>query len=193
MTVEPLEFATTLEIACYLHPRIDTLRLSGKYYDPGLWAWLTAFYFDQVCPPKREGYRKVGELARYIPPMNRNYYESNRHLLAVPVRMYDQHGEQPLKLLLCSTPSEQTLTLNLVSQSQELSTNTAILDALMRLYWDESNEKPKRGFGATGKPGTLRRFATMINQFSRTFDLFTMSAEQIIQLLPKDEFERWLD
>ena len=63
----------------------------------------------------------------------------------------------------------------------------------MYLYWDDKNQKPKRGFGATERPGTLRRFVAVINQFNRTFDLFTMSGEQIINLLPRDEFERWLN
>lgn len=190
--VEPKSFSTTLEMALYLHPRIASLQLPGKYYDPGLWAWLTAYYLDVVCPPDGLGNRKVGEIARYIPPQDRKYYESNRHLLAVPVRMYDQHGEQRIKLLLSSPPDQQTLTLNLITQSQELSTNPSILDALMNLYWDEKNQKPKRGFGANGRPGTLRRFVAMMNQFNRTFDLFTMSGEQIINLLPREEFERWL-
>lgn len=192
ITVEAGVFKTALDMARYLHPRIEALRLLGKYYDPGLWTWLTAFYLESICPSNALGERKVGEIARYIPPANRDFYESNRHLLALPVRMYDKHGENRVELVLYAPPYEQTLILNLITQSQELSTNQSILDALQHLYWDKAVGKPKRGFGSIGKPGTLRRFLTVINQFNRTFDLFAMSGEQIIELLPKEEFGRWL-
>lgn len=192
VTVEQMSFVTTLEITRYLYPRIEALQLPGKYYDPGLWAWLIVYYFELICPANIFNQRKIGEIARYIPPRNRNFDESNRHLLALPIRMYERHGEGRTKLLLSSMPNEQSFTLNLVSRSQELSTNPAILDALAKLYWDDQRQIPKRGFGGIGKPGTLRRFMALMNQFNRTFDLFTMSGDQIINLLPQNEFARWL-
>lgn len=192
VTVEAGVFETALDAARYLHPRIQRLSLPGKYYDVGLWSWMAAFYLESVCPANLLGHRKVGELSRYIPPLDRNYYGSNRHLLALPVRMFDKHGDIRIELLFFAPPSEQTLTANLITQSQELSTNPGILDAIHTLYWDASAGKPKRGFGTTGKPGTLRRFLAVMNQFNRTFDLFSLSGEQIIDLLPQKEFGRWL-
>jgi hypothetical protein len=65
-----------------------------------------------------------------------------------------------------------------------------LLDALRLLYWDEANQRPKRG--GRDDAGGLRRFITVMNQFNRTYDLHAMTGKQIVQLLPKAEFGRWL-
>lgn len=191
VSVEPGTFATTLEMANYLYPRINELQLSGKYYDPGLWAWLTAFYLDTTCPSDSLGNRKVGEMARYIPPKNREFRLSIRHQLAVALRMYDTHGELRMRLFLFTHPSEQSTFLRQIMDLQELSANSNILDALQILYWDNDTQRPKRG-SSKDSPGSLIRFIALMNQFNRTFDLFAMSGKQIVKLLPKDEFARWL-
>ncbi|NDJ61100.1 MAG: hypothetical protein GYB67_08240 [Chloroflexi bacterium] len=196
ITVEARMFATALEMAAYLHPRIEALRLPGKYYDPGLWAWLTAFYLNSVLPPNDDGRRKVGELARYIPPTDRNWRGNNRHLMAIPVRIYSAHAtndDSVVRLFLYPPPHERASALKEIIESQELMANRSIFEALTILYWDEAKRRPKRGAATRGKPGTLRRFVAVMNQFNRTFDLFAMSGEQIVELLPKAEFGRWLE
>ena len=192
VTVEAGVFETTLDMASYLDARIKLLRLPGKYYDAGLWAWLTAFYLDSVCPPDAVGRRKVGEIDRYIPPANRNFRDVTVHLLAPSVRALSVHGFERTKLVLYTEPFKRSEFQREILQIQELAMNPSIFEALNRLYWDDDKQRPKPGASTKGKPGTLRRFVALMNQFNRTFDLFAMSGEQIIKLLPKEEFGRWL-
>lgn len=188
ITVEPGTFETSLEMAKYLHPRIQSLSLPGKFYDAGLWAWLTAFYFDSICHADSLGRRRVGEIARYIPPISRA--SSYRHLMALAVRMFDVHGEKRMKLFLYTSPAEMSSYMRVVAGTEELAANAGLLDALNILYWDEEKQRPKRA--ARDMPGGLFRFMAVMNQFNRTYDLLAMSGKQIINLLPKDEFGRWL-
>lgn len=195
ITVEPQSFATTLEMVRYLHPKIKALRLEGKLYDRGLWAWLTAYYFDQVCPPDKAGRRKVGEIVRYLPSAELDFRDTKRHLLGAAMRMYDTHGEKRMQLFLYTPPYERSDFLRLITESQELAANSNLLDSLHRLYWDEFTQRPVRGAKGSkkGTPGSVLRFFALMNQFNRTFDLFSMTGEQIVALLPKDEFGRWLE
>lgn len=190
VTVEPGSFETSFDMANYLHPRIQSLSLPGKFYDVGLWAWLTAFYFDSICPADASGRRRVGEIARYIPPASRAFRDSNRHLMALAIRMFDIHGEKRMKLFLYTHPSEMSSYMRVVAETQELAANSGLLDALNILYWDEEKQRPKRA--ARDMPGGLFRFMAVMNQFNRTYDLLAMSGKQIINLLPRDEFSRWL-
>jgi hypothetical protein len=185
VTVEPQHFETTMDMTRYLHPRIERLSLPDKLYDPGLWAWLTAFYFDAVCPPDLHGYRKVGEFVRYIPTQ-----KTNRHLISIAVRLFAQHGEARMRLLLYTKPSQKSDYLRLIADNDDIASNAGLLDALRLLYWDEANQRPKRA--SKDVAGGILRFITVMNQFNRTYDLHAMTGKQIVQLLPKAEFGRWL-
>jgi hypothetical protein len=61
------EFASRFDVAAYLGELMNTAGLQAVERDVGLWAWLSLFHFDQVCPPRDGGERKPGERARHIP------------------------------------------------------------------------------------------------------------------------------
>jgi hypothetical protein len=81
-----------------------------------------------------------------------------------------------------------------------------VVELIDRLYWDESRNAPKEGFTATTRlkepppgyakalpnPGTLRALEGTLGQLLCTYDLRSMSAEQIISKLPA-EFDPWLN
>jgi hypothetical protein len=188
--VEKRTFQTTLEMAQYLHPIIKAVRLANKFYNQGLWAWLSAFYFDVICPIQ-DGIRKPGEDVRHILSSQR-WQDHSAHLIAAPVRVYDTHGDERTKLLLHGPPNHRALFLHLIMNSQELAMNPGILEAVTILYWDETTDGAKRGATTNGKPGTLWRFIALMNQLDVIYDLQAMNGEQIVSLLPKREFERWL-
>ncbi len=187
------KFTTALEMVEYLHPKIIELPLSDKFYNSGLWTWLAAFYFDVICPfDKRK--RLPSEEARYIMPIDRNFREAYRHLIATPLRIYDTYGSELTLLLLYTEPHQRSEFLREIMGVQELAMNQGIMDALHIIYWDVKRQRPK--IGAVTKSlsaaGTLRRFVALMNQFNRTYDLQGMTGEQIVALLPEKEFGRWL-
>src|ERR1035437_4440629 len=57
--------------------------IPGFDRDRGLWAWLALYLFDQLCPERKDGSRKPGERARWIPELD-NAFRYYRHLVAGP-------------------------------------------------------------------------------------------------------------
>lgn len=189
MVIEKDKFNTRFEAAKYLHEILKSCELDNKYYNTGLWTWLAAYYFDQICPTNKTGIRKVYSDYRYI--LNTGEWDRIfRHLLAGPVVMYDYHKDNA-KLLL-SNPLDKTgdFVIQLMGR-QEIARNRVIIEVANKLYWDQKRYAPKRGATSTDhKPGTLRRFVTILQQFELTYDFYSMTPEELMCLLP-NEFEKW--
>jgi len=159
-----------------------------------LWNWLGLFYFNQLCQPSPNGTRKPGKNYRYLlPPVTstdhfRHYY---RHLLAGPYRVLRLHPEGA-RALLSNSVDEAGDFNEQVASRLELVTNRAFVGAIDALYFDSDKDKPKRGALNYKKPGTLRRLIDLHSQLDMTYDLYSLSTAQFLQLLPR-EFERWRD
>ena len=98
MEVEPQTFETRLAAAKYLDQLFARAQLTQVDQNIGLWAWLTLFFFDQVCPAKKVQGRSVKASASYIPNLQsqRRFY---RHLLLGPWLIYRYHQDEPDRLL----------------------------------------------------------------------------------------------
>lgn len=190
VSVEFILFEGKIEAAGYLAPVLRELNLQDKYYHQGLWAWLSAFYFDALIPTgdKRS---KPGKDYRYIPPADRSWRTVYRHLLAAPVRIFETHGERA-RVLLHGQLGRHGDFMEQLASRQEIASNRGIIEAVDLLYWDEEKKAPKTGARATDRsPGTLRRFVDVIQQLMVTYDLYTLSGYEILELLPHEEFSRW--
>jgi len=186
--VEKRSFANRFEAAEYLYERLKNLPNVER--DRGLWAWLALFYFDQLCPPKRNGKREPGERARWIPVI-RNFRKYYRHLLAGPYRIYKAHADDPRRALavLCSKLHSPGDAVEQLVSRQELVTNKGVMQVATWLYVNR-NGSLKRGAGGKG-PGSPRRLAeVLLNQFDLTWDLYFMSAADVLDMLPS-EFDRF--
>ena len=66
-----------------------------------------------------------------------------------------------------------------------------MFEVLDRLYWDEDRGKARVGVvGQQVRPGDLmHRFPLRIRQLERTYDLLSLNADQLIELLG-DEFQQ---
>jgi len=67
--------------------------------------------------------------------------------------------------------------------------NGSLLALSTMIYIDDKNGGFKRGAGGSGL-GSPRRLADIFQQFSRTWDLYAMSPQQILLLLPS-EFDKF--
>ena len=192
--VDPVVFPRRFEAAQYLHEHLAPLREPDNGWlerDPGLWAWLALFWFDQLCPPGRDGARSPGARARWIPSTDdpRRYY---RHLLLGPYLIYRAYPADPERamVLLCTrlhAPGE--IVEQFVSRPQ-LVTCACAVDVATRLYHVRDG-----GFrrGAAGKDaGGARRLADVLMQLDRTYDLYSLTTEGLLALLPR-EFNRFRD
>ena len=187
--VTRVHLATRFDAAQYLSERLREPDVNTT--DPGLWTWLSAFFFDELCPVDTHGNRRPGATARWIPATDdyRRYY---RHLLAGPYLIFQAHMDNPRRAmaLLCQpvhTPGE---IVEQLASRQELITNKAVVEIATMLYVDQSTDLPKSGTSGKG-PGSPRRLADIHSQFDVTWDLYNMSAAEFAAILPH-EFKKWL-
>ena len=65
-------------------------------YNPGLWSWLAALFFEQLAPVDADGKRALRRPYVYVLSENRLYY---RHLVRGPWNLVRTHGAEARYLL----------------------------------------------------------------------------------------------
>lgn len=113
-----------------------------------------------------------------------------RHLLRGPVEAFRLHGEAARHLLVGPLHRENSLFHELAART-DLFLCHAVVNASRRLYFDEQRNALKRGSAQTQRlPGTIRRFVDVLQQLDLTYDLHSLTAERVVELLPP-EFDPW--
>jgi hypothetical protein len=180
-------FSSKETLVKYIYEYISNFLNSTWLYDKGLWTWLAAYYFDSICP-ENDGVRKIGAESRYIlnsDEWNRYY----RHLLAAPIRLYHDLGTLS-KIYLVGKPDVPGELFEQLASRQEIAACKGIIEAAELLFWDSQKNSIKKGVRGKGE-GSVRRLAgATILQFQMTYDLNSMSGNDVIQLLPP-EYDKW--
>jgi len=187
--ISDIKFNIKHDAGKYFTEVLDLKNNKNAYYNQKLWTWLSAFYFDQVCPIENDGKRRVGQEARYILQNPKNYLTYYRHLLSGPARIYSELDEKG-RIFLTGELSKRGDLIEQLQAYQNIALNKGIIEAADSLYWDENENKLKKGAGSKG-PGTPRRFVSIIGQFEFTYDLNSMQGQNILTLFP-NEFQRWI-
>ena len=89
--------------------------------NPGLWAWLSLYWFEQLCPRRKDGRRRPGNDLRHIPEFGRSRYH---HLLYGPYHVYRQHGPR-VPWCCCQALSRRAATSITRSRPAKTSSPTA--------------------------------------------------------------------
>ena len=144
--VEDREFASRLDWARYIDEKLEGKGLKNVERDVGLWAWLTLFYAKQLLPSRKNGRKKVGEVAMWVPQI-RNYQRYYRHLLAGPYRIYRAHRANPdgALILLGGPFGSHGEVVEQFASRLEIVTNRGLIQSLTTLYWDPQKKKLRRG------------------------------------------------
>lgn len=181
-------FATKGDAARYLKNLLSPLSAPEASENAGLWTWLTLFYFEQVCPA-RAGKRSVKNDYHYVyePKNSRHFY---RHLLFISWRVLIVAPEDH-RLFLTSRLSTLDKVTTEVMKRLFLTRIPCIFEVLDRLYWDGTRGKARAGIvGQEVRAGNLtHRFPVRIRQLEKTYDLLSLDANQLIELLG-DEFQQ---
>ena len=181
--VESRAFGSRFEAAKYLSEKFEHAGLRRVRHDRGLWAWLSLFYFDELCPAGRHGRRKPGENARWVlePTVFRGY----RQLLAGPYVIFRAYRDEPERALavLCQPLDKPGDVVAQLASRQDFLMNRAMMEAATHLYVDPVTRKLKPGAQTRGKGSTLR-LVDVINQFDVTWDLYQMSAPDLLACYP---------
>ena len=97
------------------------------------------------------------------------------------------------QVLLTSPAYRDSHFYQVITGVQDLIANRGVLEAASLLYFDEGSKKLKRGCQPSQpRPGTVRRFVRVLQQLDLTHDVYGMSGEEIVAILP-DEFGAWRD
>ncbi len=173
---------------------VRELPFNSTQHDRGMWTWLAAISFNLIRPRTiraSTGTPQLRDSSYYI--LSENNLRVYRHRVARPTRIYwmYRNDSQNTRLFLRGnlwevSEFEERLAVNLRYLS-----NAALIEAAHVLYYDSKNARQKpRAVSEATNPGVLRRFMTVIDQLDQTYDLRSMSSEQIVDLLPR-EFDRW--
>jgi hypothetical protein len=191
--IQKQHFLNRFAAAEYLFKLFKGSDMKSLDSDKGLWAWLALYFFNDICPPDTKGGHKPGERARWIlePSAWRHYY---RHLLAGPFHVYSAYSDHPgrVMIVLCGTLDKPGDMYEQLASRQEIITNGEMMEVATSLYFDSTQQRPKRGATNRKRRGNVRRFVDILNQYDVTYDLYSLRAKDIIQLLP-DEFSSFLN
>ena len=191
--VEARRFANRREAGKYLASRLQPLgaeKVAGNAY---LWSWLGIFYLGQM---RQDGTQRQGEYpeaAYLIDPQSHDSRDRSHHRLMMAYDVWMQCGEDAWLLLDEPTGSMGQFALRIV-QSPEIFRSRGVVPLAHMLYADESTRRLRPGSlgssRASAPPGSLPRLINVLNQLSMTYDVYGMTAEQLLPLLPQ-EFDRF--
>jgi hypothetical protein len=189
---ETRQLNSKLELAEYLQNCFAGAGLKRGEVLPlnGLWTWLAYVWFDQLAPitsPATAG-RDIKEDAKYI--CSSDYRDYYRHLVSGPYSIYSLHGANNSSIFLYSPVNEHNDFIEQFASRPFIISHKNIVEAIHRLYFDAQGGQPKRGAQSRTRPGNIRRFVSVIQQFELTYDIYTMPADSILNLLPP-EFDGW--
>lgn len=185
-----ITFSRKFEFGRYLAERLHVVEEKQDIrQDAGLWSWLALCFFDQICPAKTDGTRRLRAEYSYI--LSQDYKHHYRHLIRTPYLAYRLHGEHARVVLDGPLDRHGEASEQLLSREQIL-TNTPLFAAMDHLYVRPDGAGGyKLKQGARSKTGgSMRRMGTILRQFDLTYDLRAMTAKQVYDLLPS-EFDRF--
>jgi len=185
-------FTDRFAFGCSLVELLKPFDRPSISFDRGLWSWLAAFYFEQLCPRDLAGNRALRRYYVYALSESRVYY---RHLVRTPWFVVSVHGEA-CKFLLATRGvdpaplSRQSYLLDQLAARQFVISSPSLVGAAKRLYTDQRTSQPSRGAGAKGA-GSPRRLALIANQLSLTYDIHEMPVSRLLELLPEEFGAKW--
>jgi hypothetical protein len=166
-----------------------------------LFSWLALVFLPSLCRRTKSGTAATGKMYRYI--LTRSTSDFYRHLVACPYWLHRRYGKSA-RIFLAQEAFVMPDVVEQIASRPSLIDSPGVVKLIDRFYWDESTNSPKDGFTATIRmdnpppgyaktspnPGTLRAFEWTLGQLQCTYDLRSMSAEQILEKLPP-EFDAW--
>lgn len=194
--VEARAFADRREAGQYLAQQLEPLANAGLASDPYLWSWLGIFYLEEVAKRDAQSARRIGEFpeaAYLIDPVNRDSRDRSHHRMLIAYDVWTRHGEDAWLLLDDPVSSMSQFTLRLV-QAPEVFRSRGVVKLAHMLYADQTTRRLREGTrgmsNATAPPGSLPRLLAVLNHLSMNYDVYGMTAEQLLPLLPP-EFDRF--
>ena len=197
--VQRRPFANRREAGEYLQSRLSPLGIGRIAGNHPLWSWLGMFFLEQASARDRSGIIRPSpsDAAYILDPQTQDASDLTgyRHRLMAAYETYIRHGEKAWCMLDQEVHRLETFAMFMLGSSM-LFNSVGIVELGHLLYTDKTARRYKRGFAGGGKklaggvPGSLQRLIEVLNQLYMTYDVYGMTAEQLMNLLPP-EFDSW--
>lgn len=187
---ETQNFATRFEVGKYLHNQLSKESSEIGPHNVGLWTWISALYLTQILESKNSHSFKLWSEYRYV-FLNepRRFY---RHLVFTPFWIYRTRGKDVAKFFVSVAPyTGGDAVEQLYSRVEYFVQIPSLVETALELYVDPKTQKLKAGTTSKNKSGGAIRLAMQIpQQLSMTYDLSSMTKDEILDILPS-EFDEW--
>ena len=170
----------------------------GKYFlgvfqdtppKPEMWNWLSALYFKQLLNTQGE----IGALQRLFISDKSYFAYQFRHLLMAPYDVYKFYRNEinEIDFLLRDPVNVNGGLYTEIVKRQDIFKNHNFIRVARKLFYDEKEQVIKKG-GAS--MNGIRRLIKLYGQYERSFDMYRMPSEVVIDKLLKrhKEFVRFL-
>ncbi|MBX3472842.1 MAG: hypothetical protein KF754_00465 [Planctomycetes bacterium] len=185
--LEERTFDTRFEVAEFVDAILSAAGVKAAFTDTGLWAWLACYFFPTLYAPDAKG---PGKPDYWIPEQSwKGYY---RHRIAGPLGVYVAHRDHlaDAAILLKTPASVHGEYSEQLASRQERVTSRAVVGVATTLYFNKASGTVKKGGQSRKKPGTLLRYLGFLDQLDLTYDLYSVTVDELLALLPP-EFDRF--
>ena len=173
-------FSNKYELGAYLYEKLEHCPVNDR-----IWHFLTVVYHKQLL--RKDG--SIGEFYRFYLRKQLKHRQS-RHLLQPVFNLYSYYHKQPdlIRFLLLSPVNETAVVFRETVQHQDLIKNENFIRVSRRLFYDE-----KKKILTKGITDYFLRFIALFKQYERTYDLYSMPDDRILNdLINKHpEFNRF--
>lgn len=189
--LEPQAFDNKFDLGIAVCSSITRQHVPKLLRDEAVWPWLSLFYSDSTMPHKN-GVWFLGDSSRHMLGANKaawkEYDHYHRHLVRGAVQSVFQFND--LARVLMGKPSEHTkVEEQLLSRKvgSSFAYSRPLIELIHRLYWDGPKGRLRKGAAGTNAGGVVR-LVDVLRQIDVTYDLPSLSVEQLYALLPSPEF-----
>ena len=186
--VEDRTFANRREAGRYLAEQLEPLG-PDVTERPYLWSWLGMFYLERMAQDPTRRTSEYPETAYLIDPKSHDPRHRSHHRLLMAYEVWTQWGEAAW-LLLDEPANAMGQFTALIVRSPEIFRSKGVVRLMHTLYTDKSTGRLRRGIigktAATVPPGTPMRLIDVLNQLSMTYDVYGMTEDQLLPLLPPE-------
>lgn len=181
--VEQRHFANRREFALYIDARFRDAGITHDVDVPGMWEWLTVFYFGEVCKIQLDGRWPVRHDMRYILKPGAAG-RAHRHLLREPYMNYRKFREsdgQDADIVLSQPLNEVGDVVESICSRERILTSTAAMRVARMLFYDENTDRTNP---VSRRKGGLRDFCMTVQNLPTEFNLTEISQHTLLAMLP---------
>jgi len=183
-------FENKFDLAIYIAGNVGKENLQKMLAMPAVWPWLSLYFWRSTFPSK-DGLYTIGARSRHVVEniAGRKQDHAHRHLVrggVVAVHRFGAHA----RVLLGRAHEQTKMEEQVMSRTADLglAASAEFVRLLHRLYWDPKKETVRKGAKGEGK-GSIMRVIEIMHHLDVTYDVQSLGAEQMEQLLPQPEFK----